>query len=190
VRPNKLVGRTGGTRDLPGGEELARLPDCERDRRLVHRDVDKLSAAVTLADAQRREDADRRVEASGEVGDRHADLHRRPTLLTRHAHQTAHRLDDDVECRPLGVWPVETPSRHCRVDEPWIRVEKALWVEAEVAHRARPEVLDDDVGALRETTEDVCAGPVFEIERDAALAAIEPHKVAALAVDDGLEAAR
>jgi len=23
VRPNKLVGRTGGTRDLPGGEELA-----------------------------------------------------------------------------------------------------------------------------------------------------------------------
>src|SRR5207247_5103660 len=59
-----------------------------------------------------------------EVGDRDADLHRCAAFLPRDAHETAHRLNDDVERRPVRIWPVETPAGHRRVDEARVRSEE------------------------------------------------------------------
>src|SRR5688500_3952326 len=190
VRRDELVRRAGRARDLPGREVLSRLPDGERDRGLEHRDVDELSGAVALARGQRGEDPDRAVEPGREVGDRDADLHRLALLLARDAHEAAQSLHDDVERRPVGVRAVLSPAGDRAVDEPRVRTHEVLRVEAEVAHRAGPKVLDDDVGTRAELAEQRLAVLALQVEREAALPAVQPREIAALAVDDRLEETR
>ena len=190
VRPDELVRRARGARDLAGREVGAGLPHRERHGRLEHRHIDHLAASVALAHRERAHDPDRRVEAGGEVGDRDAHLDRRATWLAGDAHEPAHRLDDDVERGAIGVRAVQSPAGHRRVDEAWVPVEQLARIEAEVAHRAGPQVLDDDVRARGQPPEHVLPCLGLEIERDAALRPIEPHEVAALAVHHRLEPAR
>src|SRR6266540_366419 len=190
IRPHEAVRRPGGARHLAGREIRSGLPHRERHGRLEHRDIDELPATVAHADGERRQNADRRVEAGHEIGDRYADLHRRPVLRAGHAHQAAHRLHDDVERGSIRVRPVEAPPRHGGVDEATVGVEQRARVEAEVGHRAGSEVLDDDVGSRREPAEHIPARVLLEVERDAALAAVEADEVPALAVDERLEPAR
>ena len=61
------VRRRGGVRHLTGGEVRPGLPHRERHRRLEHRDVEELAAAIALTHAERREDGDRGVEPGREV---------------------------------------------------------------------------------------------------------------------------
>ncbi|MEK7859941.1 MAG: hypothetical protein AAB284_01135, partial [Chloroflexota bacterium] len=169
---------------------LARLPHRQGDRGLEHGHVDELSAAVALASRERGEDRDRPVERSGEVGDRHSHLDRRPAFRAGDAHEARDGLHDDVERRPIRVRPGLPPAADRRVDKPVVRLEEGGGGEAEVGHRPGAEVLDDDVGASRQAPEELLPLVGLEVEGEAALVAVEPDELAALAVEHGREAPR
>ena len=52
---------------------------------------------------QRGDDAERRVQAGDQVGDRRAGAHGLLIGRAGHAHEAAHRLGDEVERRPVDV---------------------------------------------------------------------------------------
>ena len=56
-------------------------------------------------------------EPDGDVGDRHAALHRRSVRLAGHAHDAAHALRDEVEAGTVGIRTRLPESGNARVDE-------------------------------------------------------------------------
>src|SRR5258707_15451523 len=67
------------------------------------------------------------------------------------------------------------------VDDHGIERGYRIIVEAEPRHDARPELLDDDIRAFQQRAEPLVLGGAFQIEGDAALAAIEEGKARAVA---------
>ena len=65
-----------------------------------------------------------------------------------HVREAAHHLHDLVERRAVIVRPRQE-ALVAHVDEPRVRLRQRRVVEAVLHHRARLEVLDDDVGAAR-----------------------------------------
>ena len=72
-----------------------------------------------------------------------------------------------------------------RVDERRPLGDERLATEAEPLRAAGQEVLDDDVGAQRESPHDVLAAGIAQVDRDAALAAVHAHEVRRLAAREG-----
>ena len=64
-------------RDRVAGEVAAGLPDLERHRRFQQADVDLLAITGAVAEAQRGQDGVGAEQRGREIGDGHADLHRR-----------------------------------------------------------------------------------------------------------------
>jgi len=108
-------------------------------------------------------------------------------LLAGHAHEPALPLHDDVERWPIRVRAVETPPRDRDVHEVRVGLHERRGREPEIGHRPGPQVLHDDVRGLRQLSEDLLTLLALQIDRDAALVAIEAGEVAALAVDERLE---
>ena len=179
--------RAGRPRNLAAAEVNARFPDCERHRRLEHRDVDELTSTVALAGAKSREGRDRRIERGGQVRDRDTDLHRDATLFAGDAHEPALALNDDVERGPIGVRAVESPAGDGDVDKARVRLEERGRREAEVIHGPRAQILDDHVRSAGEPFEDLAAFLAFEVDREAAFVAVESREVTALSGGEGLQ---
>src|SRR5205823_2465769 len=73
-----------------------------------------------------------------------------------------------------------------RDDQSRVAGEKYVGPEAEAFERAGPEVLDDRVGTVTETKEDIAVAVVLQVERDGALVAVrvlppQRHVVARIA---------
>ena len=117
VRRGRLMRGALGLGDLAGREVAARLPDRQRHAALEERHVDELPFAVRGARVQGRYRCQRAVQRAGQVGNRHADLHRLAALGAGDAHQAAHALRDDVEPGQLRVGPGLAPARGRDVDQ-------------------------------------------------------------------------
>ena len=120
------------------------------------------------------------VVAAREVGDRDADAHRPLARQPGDRHQAAHALRDLVEARPVGVGPVLAEARQAHVDEARVDLAQGLVVDAEPVLHVGPVVLDQHVGGRRQLLEDGDALGRLEVERDAALVAVQVEEVGAV----------
>ena len=112
-----------------------------------------------------------REDRCHQIRHRHADADRRLFRRARRHHQAAQRLDDGVHrlAGARGLRRAEARDRavdHARVDRPRERI-----ADAEPIERSRAEVLDDDVGLAQQVGKHVARAGLFQVERDAVLAA-------------------
>ncbi len=160
-----------------GHQIIERLERQRADGGIDQRGIDVTAAAGVLAPRQRGKDADRRIDAGENIGDRHADPHRRPVGRAGHAHDAAdalrHQIVAGARRRRAGL----AEAGHRAIDQPRIKRREAFIVEAEFDEPADLEVLDQHVGAGRELLDDALAFGRGEIERDRALAAIGRVKI-------------
>src|ERR1700682_1403851 len=87
-------------------QEIRCLVGKHRELAIEHRDVDPAGRACVLLPTERREQADRRVEAGAEIADGYARTHRVSVCFTGQAHATRDRLHDHVVRRVLAIWAV------------------------------------------------------------------------------------
>ena len=172
------------TADLAGRKETAGFPDGERYTGLEQRHVEVLPYAAALSLPQRGQDAERDIEAAHQIADRHADLRRRPIGRARDAHQAAARLGHDVETRSIRERTVLTEPRRRGVNDPRVHGADVVVGQAERAHRAGAQILDDDVRRRGEPQERLLALGRLQVEHDGTLESIQAQERRALAVDE------
>src|SRR4029453_11211320 len=107
---------------------------------------------------------------------RPAGPNRRPVRLARDRHDPAERLHEGLVPGAVLAWPGSPERRDRAVDEAGVDRGQGVEAEAEALHGARPEILDEDVGALHQITQDVPPFRGLQIEREIPLVAID-HEV-------------
>ena len=142
---------------------------------------DVLALLRRLALEQRGHDAERAEQSGGEIGDRDADAHRPLPRQAGDRHQPAHALRDLVEARTVLVGPVLAEAGDAAVDDLRIDLLHVLVVDLQPPLHVGPEVLDDHVGLLDHLQERGAAFLRLQVERHAALVAVQVLEVAALA---------
>src|SRR5438034_11153353 len=90
---------------------------------------------------------------------------RRTVGLARQRGEAAHRFGDRAEAGALRVRAELTEPGHTREDEPRVLRREAVVPEVPALERPGPEVLDDDVRAARDASEQSLAVGGREIER-------------------------
>src|SRR4029077_9468206 len=118
-----------------------------------------------------------RVQTDDREAARPRPLARQP----RNRHQPAHALGDLVDARPLGVRPALAEPGNAAVDDARIDLLDRLVIDAEPKFYLRAEILDDDVGLLRQLEEDRLAFLGLQVEGQAAFVAMQFLEIEALA---------
>ena len=131
-----------------GDEIIERLVGQHADGGIHQRGIDVAALAGLLALRQRGQDADHRIEAGEDVGDRHADAGRRAVRHAGQIHHAAHALRHQIVAGALGVGAVLAEAGHRAIDQTRIFRRQALVVEAELGEPADLEILDQHVRAL------------------------------------------
>ncbi len=142
-----------------------------------------LALAGAIALKQRRKRAPGAVDAGDNIADRIAHARRRPIRPAGDGHDTAHRLDDVIVGGAMGQRPVLAETGNADIDQARIERFHAFEIDAQTRRDARPEILDKNIGLLDQSEQQFAALIRFQIERDALLAAIDQHEIAALAAD-------
>ena len=115
------------------------------------------------------------------IGNRNADAHRPVSRQAGDRHQPAHALRDLVEAGPVGVRPILAEAGDAGVDEARIDARQRLVVDAQALLHAGPEILHDHVRLLHHALERGEAFRRLEVQRHAALVAVQVLEVGALA---------
>jgi hypothetical protein len=126
-----------------------------------------------LALEQRHQDAERAEQARAEIGDRDADPHRALSGQAGDRHQSAHALRDLVEARSVGVRSGLPETGNAGIDQLGIDLAQLRVVDAEPAFHVRAEILHHHVGLLHHALERRQGRGRLEIERHAALVAVQ-----------------
>ena len=176
VRRGEHMARTQRLRRHPGGEEDRRVPVGLLQRGFHQRGVDHLPAPGLQLVHVRGEDAHRGEDAAVDVCHRVAGLHRRTAGLAGDAHQAREALRDQVEAALVGPRPVATVPGHRAVDQAGIDLRQHVVAETELLERAAPVVLGEHVGACDHPAQHLLALLVLEVQRDAALVAVQDHE--------------
>ena len=130
-----------------------------------------LAAPRLVALEKRGQDADDAVGRGADIDDRRAGA-QRPPRRSRHEGKPAHHLRQLVERRPVLVRPgQETLDRHD--DEARIGRLQRIEAEPEPVHRAGCVIVEAHIGRAHELEEDRLALRRLEVDRDAALVAVE-----------------
>lgn len=135
-------------------------------------DVDVRALAGALPLVQRGTDAGERVHRGVDVGERRAEVHRRPALLAGQRHQPGPGLGDQPEAGQVRVGALGAEGRQRTEDRARVAGVQHLPAEAEPAQHPRREVLDHDVGPVREPQRQVEAARVLEVQPDRPLAGV------------------
>ena len=147
------------------------------DLRLQQAAGHRLALAGLLALEQGHQDAERAEQPARQVGDGNADPHRPAAGLAGDRHQAAHALGDLIEARTLAVGPVLAEARDAGVDQPRVDLAQRRIVDAEPLFHVRPEVLDHHVGLGGQPAQHGNAARRLQVERDAALVAVQVLEV-------------
>jgi hypothetical protein len=159
-------------------DQPARALEVEHeDLRFQQGGGDVLALLRLLALEQRDQNAERAKQPCGEVGDRDADAHRPLPRQAGDRHQSAHALRDLVEARSAGVGTALAESGNAGIDELGVDLAQLRIVDAEPAFHVGTEILDHHVGFLHHALERRQGCGRLEIERDAALVAVQILKV-------------
>ena len=145
-------------------------------RTAQQRALDNLAFAGTLAMEQGREDRADQRQTRVQIDDRGAASNRRTIGLAGKAHQSAMSLQgkvvgSDVRQRPLFAVRIELA-----IDQARIGGAQLIVAEAKARHRTRTEVVDDDVAALGHGHRGRAPCSAGEIDRYAALVAIQGNE--------------
>src|SRR6185503_19478928 len=177
VRDDRRMHVPFGPRHRAVGEEARGLAREQRDLPADHRRVDDLPLAGAIARVQGGGDRERREHARDHVGLRHADHDRIAARLAGETHDPAHPLNDEVVRGPRAAWAVLAEAADMAEDRSRIDSSYTFIGKAQARERPRAEVLDDDIALLDEAFEHALPVRVLEIERDAALVAIDGEVV-------------
>ena len=116
--------------------------------------------------AQRHHDRGRRGEGGDPVGEAERRQGRRPVRGTGHRGKTAHRLGESAETGPATIRTGLAEASDACDHEPGVAGVQLFRADAPVLERARPEVLDEDVGLGHEVQQDRLGLRLREIQRD------------------------
>ena len=98
--------------------------------------------------------------------------------------EAAHRLGHDVEGGPVGVRAFAGPrvaeAAERRVDDLRVALADHLVAQPKPVHHAGAHVLEHGVGLLAQAEERLAVALVLQVERDAALVAVDAAEVAAV----------
>jgi hypothetical protein len=119
------------------------------------------------------QDADDGVHRGQRVAHAQVRPHRRLAGETVHVAQAAHALADGREARAGGVGSGLPVTGNARVDELGMGLAQVLGTEPPLFHRARPEVLHQDVGLGGQLAHQVAALLAAQVDGDALLVAPE-----------------
>jgi len=187
----RLERRVGHDRRVPRAERLRHAtvrPEVlcdvgeQRDLTVEQRQIDVGALARALTPKQRASDRERAEHAAGEIGHRQAHTDRPSAGLAGDGHRAAHRLEREVERRPVTIWPVLSVGRDGADDDPLVQRPELRVGQAEPLHDARPEVLPDDVRLPHEIVEHLAAAVARQIERERLLVTVDRQEVRRLAV--------
>jgi hypothetical protein len=122
---------------------------------------------------ERGENPNRGKEGGAEIGDRDSGLHRRAVGLAGDRHDAGDALRHQIEAALVLHRSRLSIAGDGGVDQPRIEGRQRRVVESQPGHDTGPEILDQDVGGLRQAPHDVLAARGLEIDDDAALATID-----------------
>ena len=145
------------------------------------RDVQVLTLPRAFPRVKRREDTRGGVQPGDQIADRDADLGGRAVRVSGNAHQAAARLGEEVVSRQVGVRSRLPVAGNGGVDQPGVLRAQSLVIQALLRHPAHAEVLHHDVRLGHQSPRNFLPPVRGEIERDAALVAVEAEVVGALA---------
>ena len=151
----------------------------QRDHRVEQRHLDPLALARFLAFEQRGHDAQRAVEACRRIRHRTAGAHRAAARLAGDRHQPAHALGHLVETRALGIGAALAEAGNAGEDDLLVDLFQRLVIDAETVLDVGPVVLGDDVGFFDELHENLQAVRILQVQREAALVAVQVLEVGA-----------
>src|SRR6266478_9831712 len=171
--------------DLSGDQPARGLEVEHEDLRFEQRGVDPLPHAASLALDQRHQHRLSEQEAGAKIVDRNADPHRALTRQAGDRHQPAHALGDLVDARPLGVGPGLAEPGDAAIDYSRVDLLHRFVIDAEAMLYGRAKVLDDNVGLLRELEKNRFALLGLQVERQAALVAVQVLEIEPLASRTG-----
>ncbi|OGA02167.1 MAG: hypothetical protein A3I00_02555 [Betaproteobacteria bacterium RIFCSPLOWO2_02_FULL_64_12] len=172
-------------RSVAGQQVVHRLVGERRDLDVEHGDVDVLAVPGDLAARERRQHRDCGVHPGHEIEDRNPDFHGTAAgpavLLPGDAHQSAHRLDEEIvgHLWRLGTGLAETGDR--AIDQAGIDFRQIGITELVSRQRAGLEVLQQYIRALRERPHDALAFGLLQNDGDRAFAPIGCQVIAGLA---------
>jgi len=182
---DRRVARAGGPRDFAGSLMTGNRVLEDRDLAIEHCDVNLLRLAAPLAVTQRGVDPDTGEEPRRDVTDRSPDPRRMRSGLSGQTHDAPHRLNDQVIGRPRSIGSRVAKPGDGRVDQSRMAGVEGLPAVAEFLHRARAEILDQNVGFFQESFEERAVVLILQIEGDALLAAVQRDEVGGGARDEG-----
>ena len=166
-------------------EEPARGLEVEhRDLCAKQRRLNPLALAGLLALEQGDEDAHRAEDAGGKVGNGNTGANGTLAGEAGDGHQPAHALGDLVEARAIGVGAVLAEAGNAGIDEARVKGVKGCVVDTEAMLDVGAVILDEDVGGRGEAPQNLNALGSFEVERHAALVAMEILEIEAVARAD------
>src|SRR5262249_37972259 len=151
------------------------------DLPLKKRGAHPLAFAGDLALQQGDEDAERAENSRAEIRDRNPGAHRALPRQAGDPHQPAHALRNLIEARPLAIRAVLAEAGDAGVDETPVERLEALVIDAEAEFHVGPVILDHDVRGPDHLAENVDAFRLLEVERDAALVAVQVLEIRAVA---------
>jgi len=163
--------------DFAGDQIIERLVGEDADGGVDQSRVHIAPQAGLLAPRQRRQDADDRIDAGEQIRDRHAGAGRFGVGGAGEAHEAAHALRHQVVAGAPRIGTGLAETGHRTVDQARIVGRQTLVVETEPGEAAHLEVLDQDVGLLRQLPDDAATILAFEIAFDGALAAVGGMKI-------------
>ena len=142
-----------------------------------------LAAAEPVAGDQRQQDGVAGRHARRQVDDRRSGPHRRPIRKAVQRHEAAFGLRDRIEAGTQRERALAAIGRDRAIDQARIGRRDRRIVETEFLHHAAGEILHHDIRLRDQFARDLERRRIGEIERDAALVAIEAEEGRALAAD-------
>jgi len=152
------------------------------EHRLVDRRVDHLAAAGLVAVVQGGEGADAGERGCQRVTDRDAHPRRRRRGVAHDVAQATHRLADRAEAGLPRIRARLPETGHTDHDQAGVDRRQFGPPESPFFHRARPEILEQEVRLLDEVLEQRLAVGLAQVERDRFLVAGDDRPPEGLAV--------
>ncbi|MCY1536664.1 hypothetical protein D9M68_721280 [compost metagenome] len=174
----------GARGQLAAGEVVGGLEAEQADHAGHQADADRISAARAFAAQQRGQHAQRAVHARDQVADGRARAHGRIVLAAVQAHESAHRLGDEIEGGPVAIRTGGAEAVDAAMNDVRTQRFQGIVAETHLFHDAGTVVFDHDVAGGNQLAQDVLALLAVQVQRDRSLVAVVVCEVPAQTILD------
>ena len=149
--------------------------------RMQQRRVHPLTLTGYLTLQESRQNSNRAVKPSTQIGHRNARPHRPGLCVACHRHQAPHALKDLIKARSQCIGPVLSKPRNTGQDDPGVHTRQRFVIEPKLGLDLGSPILNDDIGSFHQFHQNRQCTRLFQIQGHGALVAVEVLKVASLA---------